>query len=42
MNFKKGKELESMSPGLAGIQYSQNHVTRSRMEEILQQEEDNE
>ena len=40
MNFKRGKDLESMRPGVAGIQYNQNYVARSRMEEILQQEDD--
>lgn len=39
MNFKRGKGLESMPESQGGIQYGKNYVARSRMEQILEQED---
>ena len=39
MNFKKGRSLESMPEAQGGIQYGKNYVARSRMEQILAQED---
>ena len=40
MQFRRGTNLESMPDKSGGLQYSKNYVSRSRMEEVLQQEEE--
>ena len=34
--------MESLNPGAAGLSYNKNHVSRSRMEQVLQQEDERE
>ena len=40
MQFKRGNNLEQMPEQLGGLSYSKNYVARSRMEQILAQEEE--
>ena len=39
MQFRKGKELEQMPTSMGGLQYNKNYVARSRMEELLNEED---
>ena len=40
MQFRRGQDLEQMPEQLGGLAYNKNYVARSRMEEVLQQDEE--